>query len=156
MKKIYNLKEISKRIRQQLKQEFPSYKFSVSKDSGAINLNIMSGPKKLTRSFDELSEHTIWRYTNETANRSVEELKSLTEENHSQISEHMNDDWEEDTWNNGCFLTEEAHNFLRRVVEIANQWNWDNSDIMTDYFDVNYYLHLGIGKWDKPYIVSSM
>jgi hypothetical protein len=28
---------------------------------------------------------------------------------------------------------------------------YDNSDIMTDYFDVAYYNNINIGKWDKPY-----
>ena len=27
----------------------------------------------------------------------------------------------------------------------------DNSDIMTDYFDVAYYFSIKVGDWDKPY-----
>jgi len=30
--------------------------------------------------------------------------------------------------------------------------NYDNSDIMTDYFDVGWYVSINIGKWDKPYV----
>lgn len=41
--------------------------------------------------------------------------------------------------------------FLKLVNEICNRKNWDNSDPQTDYFDVGYYFHLHIGKWDKPY-----
>jgi hypothetical protein len=29
--------------------------------------------------------------------------------------------------------------------------NHDNSDIMTDYFDVGWYIDIKIGKWNKPY-----
>lgn len=29
--------------------------------------------------------------------------------------------------------------------------NYNNSDIMTDYFDVGWYNYIKIGKWDKPY-----
>lgn len=29
---------------------------------------------------------------------------------------------------------------------------YDNSDIMTDYFDTAYYLDINIGKWDRPYV----
>ena len=29
--------------------------------------------------------------------------------------------------------------------------NHDNSDIMTDYFDVGYYKSVNIGEWNKPY-----
>ena len=31
---------------------------------------------------------------------------------------------------------------------------YDNSDIMTDYFDTAYYLDINIGKWDKPYLFT--
>ena len=33
---------------------------------------------------------------------------------------------------------------LDAIYQIANQWNYDNSDIMTDYFDVGYYLDIDI------------
>ena len=55
-------------------------------------------------------------------------------------------------WCNGVFLTERGHNMLKKVVEITNQYNWNNSDSQIDYFDVNFYLHLSIGRWDKPFI----
>tara|TARA_B100001094_G_C18179412_1_gene799939 strand:- start:1367 stop:1792 length:426 start_codon:yes stop_codon:yes gene_type:complete len=29
--------------------------------------------------------------------------------------------------------------------------NHDNSDMMTDYFDIGWYTDINIGKWDKPY-----
>lgn len=32
--------------------------------------------------------------------------------------------------------------------------NHDNSDIMTDYFDVGWYLDINVGQWDKPYIYT--
>lgn len=33
----------------------------------------------------------------------------------------------------------------------SNLSNHDNSDIMTDYFDVGWYVNVNVGKWDKPY-----
>ena len=33
---------------------------------------------------------------------------------------------------------------LNNIFVIANQWNWDNSDSMTDYFDIGYYLDIDI------------
>lgn len=35
---------------------------------------------------------------------------------------------------------------LQKIWKIANQWNYDNSDLMTDYFDVGYYLDIDIKK----------
>lgn len=35
-------------------------------------------------------------------------------------------------------------NFANKVNEILNQYNYNNSDIMTDYSDVKFYTHLSI------------
>lgn len=40
---------------------------------------------------------------------------------------------------------------LKRIIAICNDGNWDRSDVMTDYFDVGWYLNLYIGRWDKPF-----
>lgn len=44
-----------------------------------------------------------------------------------------------------------ALKFLQEVIPAMNAGNHDNSDIMTDYFDVGWYVCVNIGKWDKPY-----
>jgi hypothetical protein len=31
---------------------------------------------------------------------------------------------------------------------------YDNSDIMTDYFDTAYYMEINVGKWNKPYVFT--
>lgn len=46
--------------------------------------------------------------------------------------------------------------FFKELVEAMNGKgtkiaNHDNSDIMTDYFDVGWYVNINVGKWDKPY-----
>lgn len=43
-------------------------------------------------------------------------------------------------------LTTTFYNKCLAVYKIANQWNYDNSDSMTDYFDVGYYLDIDIKK----------
>ena len=40
---------------------------------------------------------------------------------------------------------------MLNVCDFTMSYNYDNSDIMTDYFDTNFYLTLGIGRYDKPY-----
>jgi hypothetical protein len=35
----------------------------------------------------------------------------------------------------------------------GNLW-YDNSDIMTDYFDTAYYLHINVGRWRRPYVYT--
>jgi hypothetical protein len=46
-----------------------------------------------------------------------------------------------------------ALSFLKEVFTAMNEGNHDNSDIMTDYFDVGWYVDVNIGKWNKPYEV---
>jgi hypothetical protein len=47
-----------------------------------------------------------------------------------------------------------AKSFLKEVLTVMNMGNHDNSDIMTDYFDVGWYVDVNIGLWNKPYILE--
>lgn len=48
------------------------------------------------------------------------------------------------------------HNMiLRMITMICNTKNFDHSDPQTDYFNVGYYFHLQIGKWDKGYSLKN-
>jgi hypothetical protein len=51
------------------------------------------------------------------------------------------------------YLTPKAWAVMKRADEIQGQYNWNNSDLQTDYFDVNFYFHPQIGKWDKAFKV---
>jgi hypothetical protein len=52
-------------------------------------------------------------------------------------------------------FTGKALDFLSELFKrIKTQGNWyDNSDIMTDYFDTAFYVDVNIGSYDKPYKV---
>lgn len=52
-------------------------------------------------------------------------------------------------------LSPQAKGILIRANKLANARNWDRSDSQVDYFDVNYYFDLHIGKWDKPFTVKT-
>lgn len=54
---------------------------------------------------------------------------------------------------NGSDMSEIEKEFVRDALEIMNGGNHDNSDAMTDYFDVGYYVRIQFGKWNKPYIL---
>lgn len=43
---------------------------------------------------------------------------------------------------------------LEELYEVMMDGNHDNSDIMTDYFDVGWYVDINIGKWNKPYVCT--
>ena len=48
-----------------------------------------------------------------------------------------------------------AKDFLLEVREAMMIGNHDDSDIMTDYFNVGWYVDINVGKWDKPYILEA-
>lgn len=48
-----------------------------------------------------------------------------------------------------------ALSFLKEVMTAMNDGNHDNSDSMTDYFDVGWYVDVNIGKWNKPYALAA-
>jgi hypothetical protein len=49
-------------------------------------------------------------------------------------------------------ITDEAKEVMSYVDELAQSYNFDDSDSMIDYFHTNFYLTLAIGKWDKPFV----
>lgn len=52
-------------------------------------------------------------------------------------------------------LTDWARAVLLDVNDCIKSYHWDDSDGMIDYFDVNFYYDLAVGKWDKPYTVTN-
>jgi hypothetical protein len=148
-------KEIAKKIRTQLKEEFKNLKFSVTKESysggSSITISLMEGDIKVFRTFEELTQEAKDYYMINN-NYSEENLKALCSEKYAQLNQYaLKDDFDLNKWCNGHFLTKEAHNILSKVVDISNYYNYDNSDIQSDYFDVNYYMHLNVGSYEKPY-----
>lgn len=47
-----------------------------------------------------------------------------------------------------------ALEYLEKAYAIMKTGHYDNSDVMTDYFDCAWYNHIVIGKWDKPYLLT--
>lgn len=122
----YITKEEVKSIRQALKEEFGStIKFSVTMSNhSSVNIKILSSTEV---DFETNPDYDHWGHNGET-------------------------------WVNP-YMDNRAKQVLDRIDDIAKtapsttggkEW-YDNSDIMTDYFDVAYYIFIGIGKWDKPY-----
>ena len=48
----------------------------------------------------------------------------------------------------------ESKEVIGKIMDCLNMDNHDNSDIMTDYFDVGHYVELKFGKWDQPFVVA--
>lgn len=151
-----SLVDIAKLIKQQLKKEYPNCKFSIQTEfysmGCSLHINIMETNFKLIKPFEELSESAIRTYTQGNYYRTVDELKHLQSKRHHQLSSFIENEYNEDVWNNGVFLTEQGFKLVKRIIDLTNKFNWDNSDSQIDYFDVKFYTHLNIGRWDKDLI----
>lgn len=57
----------------------------------------------------------------------------------------VNEYWIDDMWDG------EARDCLKELKSAMMRGNYNNSDPMTDYFDVGRYISIEIGDYDKPY-----
>jgi hypothetical protein len=44
---------------------------------------------------------------------------------------------------------------FRKIVDALNMGNYDRSHVQSDYFDVGHYVDISIGRWDKPFVITS-
>lgn len=143
-----DIKEIAKQVRIELKKEFPNCKFSVRIDrfsmGQAMKVSLMESPESPYASLLSRPD----RHDGSQHNINLD---------YNQINHHcLESDYDGNWYNNGIQLTKKAAKMLQKVVEISNRKNWNNSDAMIDYFDVNYYFDLTIGQWDKPLVVTGV
>jgi len=126
-----SIKEIAKLVRAKLKNECPGCKFSVQKESysmgQSLHVSLMSGP------FDA--------------------FVADSERGYAQLNEYTLQDPYEEVQES--ILSKEAYETAQKALFITKKFNYDDSDAMIDYFDVNFYLHLDIGKYDKSFVNTS-
>lgn len=124
-----SINDIAKATREFVKKKFPKTKWSITVDkfSGgqALNVYLMSAP------FSPINNAEPWG----DAQGGGKYLST------NQFSFESSDSY-----------TDEAKKVLKAVREFYNQFNYDNSDPMTDYSNIRFYEHLGIGKWDKGFV----
>lgn len=136
-----DISNIAKDVRAQLKKEFPACKFSVTIDR-------FSGGQSMTVA---LMEAPFAVFAN---------LNTSIGYTHNGDYAQLNHMWMRDPGkeyiNNGYYLTPKSWKVLAKAIEIANKKNWDRSEIQTDYFDVNYYFDLEIGKWNRPFCQTKL
>ena len=148
-------KEIAKRVKKQITDEL-NVKVSVSFEhysmGRTLHVSIMETSKRIIRNMDEIPEVALDYIGSGYTRENIEQRQKKT---YHQLSNYAcRDEYNERHWNSGVFLTEYGHNLTKRIEQIIRQYNYDNSDPMTDYFDVNFYTMLNIGKFDKPYILK--
>lgn len=142
--------EIAKLIRKELKEKFPQCKFSVRSEyysmGSSITISIMKANFKVKADLKDVD------CTNYLTSHDLEQIEKLQNNKYHQLNPYtLREEYRKDSWCNGVFLTEKAHKVLQEVVKIADKYNWDESDPMTDYYDVNFAFHIEVGKWNKEF-----
>lgn len=118
--KEYSTKRICEHIRTWLKETYPSYKFSVTKDGyQSINVALMAADFYPFKDKEKL---------------------------HGDIRNYsLRDDGEDSP------LTDRCREVMRNVKAFVDSWNFDDSDIQTDYFCTNFYEDISIGTYGKSF-----
>ena len=145
-----DITEIAKILRGKLKESFPQCKFSVRIERYAggqsLSVHLMEAPFDVfPESVPEITGpiHPIERETLKDR-LDYSQRKQYLQVNHYQFREFTG-------LNNGTPITLEAHECLKKVSKLVESFNYDDSDSQIDYFNTNFYLHLNVGKWDKPF-----
>lgn len=151
---------IAKTVRQNLKTEFPNCTFSVTISRGSMcqSLSIylmkadfepFASPVAREEAHCDVNHYTVRRDSFEDMNFETSARWDAYNMKSQEVFQNLDAEY---AIVNGCPITRQAWDVMKRVDEIGNNENWDRSDTQVDYFDVNYYFHLGIGKWDKRFV----
>lgn len=127
-------KELAPAIREWCKMYGVKATIAVDNHSTLV-VNIKSGRLPFCQNWFD----TVTRYPKYSTPRDVTEVPKYLQ---------VNPYWFQEHFGGTC------RDFLKGLIARMNKGNHDNSDIMTDYFDVGWYISVNIGQWDKPYEVT--
>jgi len=136
-----NAQEV-KAIRDELKKALPQYKFGVRKSSGghSVGVTFIKGP-----AFEKFE--TYDRYQGEF--KEVDLNEGYHQVNHHWIKESAGEA-------NAPVMEKVVEIIMTAPVKAGGKAWYNNSDIMTDYFDVAYYFDINIGKdYKTGYVVTA-
>ena len=125
----YMSQDRKKQIKEALKEVVPmDWKWSLSVDNhSTLVLTVQNAPINL---LEMLSDKYGYQKANGYADVNTFSLKSAFEN------------------------YEEIGDIFSSILKVMNGGNHDNSDSMTDYFDVGWYNTIRLGKYSKPFAVK--
>jgi hypothetical protein len=120
--------ELLNAIRADIKASFPKFKFKIHKrHHNSFSFHVMSGPIELT------TQHG-----------------KDVQGNHMSVNPY----WIHDLSHCKDEYTFSGRLFLKTLVKLIESFNYDDSDIQTDYFHTRFYLHVEIGDGEQKYEVK--
>lgn len=169
-KSSYSIKQIAEIVRAELKQKQPGNVYSVTIEKysmgQSLHIALMEAPFEAIDRAAVIAAYKKQEIEYHHASPDITEAEIL--EKHGADIEratkylqcgHVYGEYKDGICNGPTQrLTREAWEALREASEIAGRYNWDHSDIQTDYFDVHFYMHLYIGGGhtnNKPFTVRA-
>lgn len=135
-----SLKEIAQLVRQFIKEQFPTYKFSVRTSYASmcqeLHVDMKEAPCKIYKDFEELTEkekHTVIR------DAEYNGVFSLTNWTDAELKAEFKRLWETKEGSFYRVLSEQIQAAVEAVDGYVNSFNYSDCDGMQDYFDVNFY-----------------
>ena len=134
-----SLKEIAKIVRAYVKEKYPTYKFSVRTHYASmcqeLAVVLKESPIEIYKAAEEVSEEEELAFIKNAERNNLWHLNSWTRENfeseYKKIAEEHGD---------FCKIMNEATKAVIDDVDaFVNSYNYNDSDGMIDYFDVNFY-----------------
>lgn len=133
------LKEIAQLVRQFIKEQFPTYKFSVRTSYASmcqeLHVDMKEAPCKVFKDFEELTEEEQHAVIRKAEYNSVFRLNSWTD---TELKAELERIWEA----HGSFyrvLSEQIQAAVEAVDGYVKSFNFEDCDGMIDYFHVNFY-----------------
>lgn len=157
-----SLKEIAKIVRNYVKEKYPTTKWSIRTHYASmcqsLSVDLLEFPERMYMTAEELKEiyYTPFAYTDKNGKEVTSEYISDTLQDLMRKM-RVNDIFNKDSWTQEEFLscyqktvfeenktfygvpTEYFKSVIDDVQNFVQSYNYDDSDSMTDYFDVNFY-----------------
>lgn len=156
------LKEIAKIVRAYVKEKYPTTKWSIRTHYASmcqsLSVDLLEFPERMYKTAEELKDiyYDTFTYTDKDGNENESQCISDTLQHLFRIY-RVNDIFTKDSWTQEEFLqcyhktvfeekryfygvtTEYFQSVIDDVNAFISSYNYDDSDSMTDYFDVNFY-----------------
>lgn len=143
------VKEIAQMLRTILKNKYPKCKFSTTSSYNSIDITLTQAnysPFIQTITPEIINKIRAKGFSN---NKTDDEIKAELEKRLISPRESLNHYYIKDNY----ILNDKAKEMFEFITKMADAYNFDDSEIQTDYFHSNFYFNLQIGSWDKPFII---
>lgn len=134
-----SLKEIAQLVRKFVKEQFPTYKFSVRTSYASmcqeLHVDMKEAPCKIYKDFSELTEDEKTNLIHRMMRNNIFDLASWTD---AKLEAEFLRIWED--YGNWYKCPSDQITATAAAVDgFVQSFNYDDSDSMTDYFDNNFY-----------------